>query len=144
MALLAAVTTACASPPREPPPAPARPPAAAGTPADASAALFTDAQADRGHETFRAVCSECHYSNEFHGGDFQFKWGRRTVADLFREIERNMPDDAPGSLSRREYVDVVSYILQLNGFPSGESELETDEPTMSAFTLAAHSGPHDR
>ncbi len=51
-----------------------------------------------------------------------------------------MPDDAPGSLPPQQYVDVVTYILQLNGFPPGARELTRDEERMGATTLVAPSG----
>jgi len=97
----------------------------------------------RGRTTFRSVCADCHYSSEFRDSQFQFKWGRRTVAELYRSIVENMPDDAPGSLERQQYVDVVSYILQLNGFPAGPSELTAEGPGMGGVTLGAPSGAEE-
>lgn len=113
-------------------PAPAAPAAAAG--------VFTEDQAGRGRSTFRSTCSACHYSSEFHGSDFQYKWGRRTVGDLFKNVSENMPDDAPGSLSESEYVDVVAYILQLNGFAAGSMELNAEADAMQSTLLEAPSG----
>lgn len=140
LAAVAAALQSCASPGPV-----ASPSAASSTSREASSApapsggggRFTDAQAGRGRETFRSTCADCHYSSEFRGTQFQFAWGRRSVADLYREIVRNMPEDAPGSLSTQEYVDVVTYILRLNGFPAGEVELTADEDAMGAFTLEA-------
>ena len=37
-----------------------------------------------------------------------------------------MPVDAPGSLTNQQYVDVVAYMLQLNGHPAGKSALAPD------------------
>jgi mono/diheme cytochrome c family protein len=148
LAALVAAATACASPGSGDPPAaqpapvganaPANAPADA--PADASAGLFTEEQSSRGRAAFRATCAECHYSSEFRDAKFKFKWGRRTVAELYRDIVENMPDDAPGSLPPQQYVDVVTYILQLNGFPAGPRELTGDVETMRAHTLEAPSG----
>jgi mono/diheme cytochrome c family protein len=114
--------------------APASAPAPASTPASA-AGIYAEAQADRGRSAFRDVCAECHYSSEFRDGTFRFKWGRRTVRDLFREIVRNMPEDDPGGLPDQEYVDIVSYILQLNGFPPGSAELPADEEVLAGYSL---------
>jgi hypothetical protein len=58
-----------------------------------------------------------------HGSQFQFSWDRRTVGDLYEHISETMPEDDPGSLTRQQYVDVVAYILRLNGFPAGRDEL---------------------
>lgn len=126
LVLLAAA--ACAGPAAEPSPspAPAAPPAAASAPA--GGALYTEAQADRGRQVFRARCSECHYTSEMSDDAFQFEWERRSVGDLLRHVSRTMPDDDPGSLTGAQYLDVIAYILSLNDFPAGPSELTADAP----------------
>lgn len=143
LTVLCVVLSACASAPSAPgeAAAPASPaPAAEAAPQPAApAALFTEDQAGRGRGTFTSTCADCHYSSEFRGSEFQYKWRRRTVADLYKSISENMPDDSPGSLTTQEYVDVVAYILQLNGFPAGSAELAEGE-AMQAVTLEAPVG----
>ncbi len=123
-------------------PAPAQMPAAApaeAAPASSGPSLadgaYTDAQAERGFIVFRDTCSGCHGANEFRGDDFMFNWEGSSVGRLFRVISRTMPDDEPGTLPNQEYVDVVSYILQLNSFPAGSSELTNDEEVLDALTI---------
>ena len=101
---------------------------------------YTDAQAARGRESFRETCLECHYASEFRGSAFQFDWGRRTVADLFTQIVSNMPEDAPGSLEEGTYADIVAYILQLNDFPAGSTELPADTATLQRYGLTPPAG----
>jgi len=36
-----------------------------------------------------------------------------------------MPDNDPGALSREEYADLVAYILSVNKFPTGATEIGT-------------------
>ena len=36
---------------------------------------------------------------------------------------RSMPLGAAGSLTGQEYLDIVAYILQTNGYPSGSDDL---------------------
>lgn len=91
----------------------------------ASATLYREDQADRGRRVFQDRCSECHYSSEMRGTQFQFEWERRTVGDLYEHLVETMPEDDPGSLTPDQYLEVVSYILRLNGFPSGGQELGT-------------------
>lgn len=145
---IAVLLVACTAP--GPPPAP--PSQAAPTPAAREAqaqttapgdeaGIYSAAQAERGRDAFRASCAECHYSSEFRGSQFQFSWRRRSVADLYVEIVRNMPEDAPGTLEDQVYTDIVAYILQLNGFPAGAGELPPDEAVMGRHGLAAPSGP---
>jgi len=90
--------------------------------------IFTDAQARRGRTTFDEVCSECHTTSEFRGRTFQRNWGRRTVYSFFRTIRSTMPDDNPGGLEEQVYLDVVSYILSMNGHDGGAAELGADSP----------------
>ncbi len=98
---------------------------------------FSLEQARRGRAVFRRSCTECHYSSEFRDRQFRFKWRRRTAGHLFGHIVSTMPEDAPGSLSLQEYVDVVAYILELNGFEPGAGELPPDEEALKALSLRA-------
>lgn len=126
--------------------APASPPASAAAAAEApvpSTPAYLDAQAERGRELFSDRCSECHYSSEMRGAQFQFAWERRTVGDLYEHLVATMPEDDPGSLAPEEYVDVVAYILRLNGFPAGGPALGVDSPAFRV-SLQAPDDPRDR
>jgi len=92
-------------------------------------------QARRGQRAFRQVCSDCHYTSEFKGPVFTDVWARRTARDLYRELRRTMPDDNPGGLPRQTYVDVMAYILELNGYPAGSDELPPDDQVLGSFRL---------
>ncbi len=134
---LVVVAASCAStgsaegPPTDPPAA-----APVAAPSDETA-IFSQAQAERGRATFRAICAECHYSSEFRGTQFQFSWRRRSVADFFEEISSTMPEDAPGGLEPAQYLDVVAYVLELNGFPAGEGDLPLDLEALETHSMAA-------
>ena len=116
-----------ADPPVEPAAEQPEPPSDA-TPEAPTGGIFTDAQAQRGRTTFNEVCSECHTTSEFRGRTFQRNWGRRTVYSFFRTIRSTMPDDNPGGLDEQVYLDVVSYILSMNGHEGGTAELGADSP----------------
>ena len=49
-----------------------------------------------------------------------------------------MPDDNPGGLPAQTYADIVAYMLELNDFPAGESELPT---SMDALLQMKMGGP---
>jgi mono/diheme cytochrome c family protein len=100
------------------------------------AASFTDVQADRGRDLFRGSCTECHYSGEFSDSQFQFKWSRRTAGSLYQLIQTTMPETAPGSLMPEEAVDIVSYILRMNGFDPGAMELAPNREVLDGISLA--------
>jgi hypothetical protein len=112
-------------------------PAIQAEPEATAGGLYTEDQAERGRASFRAICSECHYSSEFRGTQFQFEWRRRTVWDFYREISRTMPEDAPGSLDPQQYVDIISYVLRANAFPAGAEELTPDQAVLDAHSMAS-------
>lgn len=125
-----------------PSPAPAatppQPAQQAADPAPAAAggdAFFTAAQADGGRDTFRSLCTECHYSSEFSDAQFKFKWSRRSAENLYDLIFTQMPESAPGSLSPEEAVGLVSYVMRLNGFEAGSTELAADPEALAAISL---------
>ena len=142
LAVVVLVAGACASPSNGGAPGTAASVAPAPKPAP-DPGIYAEAQAERGRTVFVDVCAECHYSSEFRDSQFKFKWGRRTVRDLYRDIVRNMPEDDPGGLPDQEYVDIVAYILQLNGFVPGGTELPADEEVMAGYSLTPPPAPGD-
>jgi len=100
-------------------------------------ASFTSEQVQRGRREFGQICGECHSTSEFRGRTFLYEWRRRTAWDLFRELTETMPDDSPGSLTDQQYVDVIAYVLELNGYATGESELPATEAALDQFVMDA-------
>ena len=92
--------------------------------------LYSEVQAGRGREAYEKACAACHmsdlggheYAGALAGYPFQLKWEDASVAELFGRI-RTMPLGEAGSLSTQEYLDILAYVLQANGYPSGEGEL---------------------
>ncbi len=114
--------------------------AADPAPVAMGAATFTDDQADRGRDLFRAQCTECHYSSEFSDSQFKFKWSRRSAGNLYNLIQSSMPETAPGSLTPEEAVSVVTYIMRMNGFEPGAAELPADRAVLDGISLASIRG----
>lgn len=90
--------------------------------------IFTPNQADRGRSAFDETCSGCHTNSEFGGRAFRSDWGHRTVYSFYRTLRSTMPDDNPGGLAEETYLDVVSYILSMNGHAAGAAELTVESP----------------
>ncbi len=101
----------------------------------ATTGFYTVAQAQRGLRVFRNLCSECHFTNEFRGDEFEHEWRRKTVWDLYLSMIRTMPENDPGGLRDQTYADVIAYILQVNEYASGNSELVADRETMDSIPL---------
>ena len=97
--------------------------------------VFTAAQVARGERTFREVCAACHDTVEFSGGRFRFTWVGLTAGDLFDTISTLMPEGDPGSLSPAQYASVVAYLLDLNGYPAGETPLPASLSALQALEI---------
>jgi mono/diheme cytochrome c family protein len=121
------------------PAAPAQPAAAPATQrsADPTTAdgIFTLAQARRGQELYRAVCSECHDTDDWMETGFKNRWQDQSVFQLWYYINDRMPYDDPWSLTRQQVTDVLTYILELNGLPAGNAELATDDDSIDDYWI---------
>ncbi len=99
------------------------------------AGVYTAAQADRGQELFRSKCASCHAPNRFTDDFFYISFAGKPMWEMFDVISDTMPEDNPGSMKPEEYVDVMAYLLKLNAFPAGESELPTGKDGLSAILM---------
>ena len=94
--------------------------------------VFTAEQAARGRVVYEQRCAQCHmpdlagheYAGALAGYGFQLKWQDATLGELLGRI-RSMPQGRPGSLTGQEYIDILAYVLQKNGYPEGTAELAT-------------------
>jgi len=91
--------------------------------------VFTTAQASLGQELFEANCARCHgedllgaNARPLAGDAFIRDWGGLTL-DQFYERVSNMPPGAPSSLADTDYLNIITYVLQVNEFPSGVEAL---------------------
>ena len=108
----------------------------------ASSGGYTTAQASRGRAVYVQHCQQCHGANlqgqsgtPLTGQTFRQAYGNGTVAPLYDFISRQMPANAPGSLSQQNYLDVTAYVLSKNGYPAGATPLTTGD--LAQYDLAA-------
>lgn len=107
-----------------------------------SAGVFSAEQALAGKAVYERACAACHGvdfqpapgSPTLRGSAFLTNWQGRSVADLFNYTRRNMPVGAGGSLPDTQYLALVAYMLEVNGFPAGET-LDSDEAIMAAIGI---------
>ena len=92
--------------------------------------VYTAAQAERGKATFLVTCQRCHNADlsgdrgpALKGERFMTTWGGGNVTRLFEKIRDTMPPFATSTLDDATKLDIVTFILQTNGFPTGAKEL---------------------
>ncbi|MCH7747300.1 MAG: cytochrome c [Acidobacteria bacterium] len=93
--------------------------------------VFTTDQAARGREQYEASCQRCHgvdlaggAGRSLTGDVFLRDWTGLTLDSLFERMQ-SMPPGGSESLAEDAYVDIISYVLERNGFPAGGDELST-------------------
>jgi mono/diheme cytochrome c family protein len=113
--VLVIAISACASPT----------PAAAPTVAGPTAGQL----ADQGKLVFASHCAKCH-GDQGQGVTAPANIGPnaqlekyKTAKGLYDYVSTVMPNDAPGSLSQQEYMQVVSYLLVQNKFVSPQTPI---------------------
>jgi len=93
--------------------------------------VYTEEQAKRGEDVYQKECAACHGATltggesapPLTGGVFQANWNGLTLGDLFDRIRKTMPQTAPGRLTRQQDADVLAFMLSVNKFPAGKTEL---------------------
>lgn len=88
--------------------------------------VFSVIQVERGTKTYEESCGECHQAAQFTGSSFIDSWEGQTVFAFFDLIKSTMPYDRPGSLKNRNYTDILAYLLSLNGYPAGSTDMPTN------------------
>jgi mono/diheme cytochrome c family protein len=106
--------------------------------------VYTAGQAMRGEAVYGARCAKCHEGADVDGppltGDpFLDRWREDTLATLLNFVKEKMPQDNPGKLTPKEYVDVLTYVLNANHIPAGAQELTAD--AIPAILLVGQDGP---
>lgn len=102
---------------------------------------YTAAQALSGAEVYRNVCARCHTVSQWTGGTFAAGWQDRRLSTFYDLVAATMPQDAPGSLSSAQYVNVTAYVLELAGFASGAVALRPDTAMLRHARLAIKPKP---
>ena len=105
--------------------------------------VFTEAQATRGAETYKQVCSECHggdlmgdgFAPSLAGADFQGNWNDLSVGDLFERIRISMPPSGPSSVTPEAKADILAHIFNQNKYPAGTTELEGKTEALKAIKI---------
>ena len=116
----------------------------AQTPRAVDDGVYSVEQALRGQALYGELCAVCHGDSleggagpPLSGNTFVGLWSGRPLLDLVDKIHNTMPENAPGQLTRRAVASLVSYALQVSGFPAGTAELSDDEAELSQIAWPA-------
>jgi cytochrome c len=120
-------------------------------PGDLWDGVYTQKQADRGSTVYAEYCLRCHGedletarggteygipSPPLAGSVFLDRWKGKSLDELFTLIQTTMPKNTTVKLKAEDYVDVLAFLLQQNGFPAGASELPANRAFLKAFQIS--------
>jgi mono/diheme cytochrome c family protein len=115
----------------------------AGQTKTATDGVYSDAQAARGQQAYEAQCVACHgkalegaVGPPLTGSEFLSVWSARSLSDLVDKIEKTMPPQAAGTVSRQQAVDLVAHLLRSGKFPAGQTDLTAATAAQVAFPTA--------
>ena len=105
-----------------------------GEKATANAGVFTKKQAELGSVLYTSHCVACHGTDlrgteggsALIGEHFTTKWQGKSLGELFEVTKTTMPKTNPRSLDDTSYSSLLAFILNANGFPSGNVALSSD------------------
>ena len=115
--------------------------------------VYTAEQAARGKAKYEESCAKCHlpdltgnHGPALVGPRFMEEWGEDALESVWVQMRDFMPRTGPtadraavNTVSNEAKIDILSYILQVNGFPAGMSELQP--AAVGAIRLQAKDGP---
>jgi quinoprotein glucose dehydrogenase len=112
--------------------------------------VYTPDQATRGKSAYGVFCAGCHGddlagSNSADSGAPPLKRSNfmsgSNVDALFTKVQSTMPLEAPGALKDSEYLEVLAYLLEQNGFPAGAEPLKMDREELRRILIEAAPEP---
>lgn len=107
---------------------------------------YTSSQAASGETQWGQSCATCHGAN-MEGGAGPALAGpnsrtlttklHATVSDIFGYMTTNMPLNAPASLTHDQYVNIMAYVMKLNGYAPSSVPLTFEGADSSKAPLRA-------
>ncbi|MHB8462268.1 MAG: c-type cytochrome [Vulcanimicrobiaceae bacterium] len=118
----------------------ARPATPAPTKAPVVAAIsFTASQASAGQAVYAQSCAMCHGAT-LHGASAPSiapSATLHTIGAFYSFMSSRMPLTAPGSLSSTQYVDLMAYVLEHNGYEDNGTPLTSSAAAGSSARIPA-------
>ena len=109
--------------------------------------VFTEEQALRGRHQYQTTCGRCHgedltgsNARALVGDTFLRNWSSLSLDGLFDRVQ-TMPPGGAMTLGEDTYVDILTYVLETNGFPAGSEELRSE--TLPEIIVEGADGPQE-
>jgi len=108
--------------------------------------VYSEAQATRGEALYTKTCAECHGEDlagdgvapSLKGPEFMNNWTGATLAELHERIVVSMPPENPDTITAKEKVDIVAYLLKQAGFPAGTTDLSDSADVLKGIKIDAN------
>jgi mono/diheme cytochrome c family protein len=110
---------------------------------------YTPDQVAAGRKVYQAQCSSCHGA-QLQGvsapalGGPQFAHSNLNVSQIYAVVTKQMPLNAPGSLSQDDYASVMAYIMKhdcVKSSGNGQKFPSTNLPVLSKVTVGSQVCP---
>jgi mono/diheme cytochrome c family protein len=97
--------------------------------------VYSKAQAKVGEQLYTDTCLICHDKKYFRPV-FARSEGQ-PLSIMFAVMSTSMPESNPGFMNRKEYVDILAYILSLSRYAPGNDELDYENGALNEITIEA-------
>ena len=97
--------------------------------------VYTEAQADVGEQLYAENCILCHDKKYFR--PVLKRWEGQPIGVLFTVMSTSMPENNPGFMTQKEYVDILAYILSLSRYAPGDTDLDYKDGALNEVIVEA-------
>ena len=97
--------------------------------------VYTKDQAKVGEVLYTQHCILCHDKKYFR--PVLKRWEGQPINVLFTVMSASMPENNPGFLSEKEYVDILAYVLSLSRYAVGDTELNHENGALDELMVEA-------
>jgi cytochrome c len=109
--------------------------------------VYTQEQAARGKALYDEHCLLCHGEEGVGevvdiapgvvGGTYTANYDKQSLDVMFERFRTTMPVGLESTLSREVNADMIAYVLQLNGYPAGTTEVPTESMALKMIMFLA-------
>jgi mono/diheme cytochrome c family protein len=97
-----------------------------------AAQISSPQQAKQGQAVYQEKCAACHgpdleggdHAPSLRGDEFWSSWDQKKARALYGRILTSMPPEDAGSLAEKDVIRIVAYLLQANGMPAGDKDVD--------------------